>query len=68
MYNIPRPTLSIYSKEEQGIKSNAMGPAATLSSDTKKCLSESLNIIDKYGYSLSSQEVLNLVGDFLKTY
>lgn len=42
MYNIPRPIVYVYFKEEQSIKSDSMGRAITLLSNTKKRLSESL--------------------------
>ncbi|XP_029348308.1 jerky protein-like [Acyrthosiphon pisum] len=67
MYNIPRPTLYAHSKGSRGMKSNSMGRATVLSPDIEHRLSESLKIMEKYGYGLSRREVLDLVGDFLKT-
>lgn len=68
MYNVPRPIVyASISKGKQGIKSNSMGWAATLSSDNEKPLFELLKIMEKYGYGLSRRKVLNSVGDFLNT-
>lgn len=67
MYNIPRATLYAHFKGVRGMKSESMGRATVLQPDIEHRLSESLKIMEKYGYGLSRREVLDLVGDFLKT-
>lgn len=57
MYLIPRPIVYVYFKEEQSIKSDLMGRATTLLSNTKNVY---LNHYGKYGYGLSRRKVLNV--------
>lgn len=64
MYNIP---LYAHSKGVRGMKSKSLGRATVLPPDIEHRLSDSLKIMEKYGYGLSRREVLNLVGEFLKT-
>lgn len=66
-YNIPRPTLYAHCKGQRGLKSNTMGRTTILPLSVEKNMADSLKVMEKYGYGLSRKEVLNLVGDYLKS-
>jgi len=61
MYNIPKTTINDHIKGRKGVESKSFGRPTALSLDVELRIANNLRVMEKYGYSLSRNEVFNLV-------
>lgn len=64
-YNIPRTTISSYLRGHRGLKSTTYGRPTALDPNVEKKIADNLRVMEKYGFGLSRNEVLNLVGEYV---
>lgn len=66
-YKIPRMTIMDRVKHRHGFKSSTLGKATTFPEVMELKIAANLRVMEKYGFGLSRKEVIQLVGDFVKT-
>lgn len=66
-YNIPRTTLMDHVSGRHGHKSQSMGKPTALPPVVEKNLAENLHTMEKHGFGLSRKEVLEVVGEYVKS-
>lgn len=65
-FNIPRTTIIDHVTGRRGQKSSTFGRPPILSAEIEKKLSDNLHVMEKWGFGLSRQEVIELVADYIK--
>lgn len=64
-YNIPRTTIMDHVIGRRGQKSLTLGRPTALPPDTEKQLADSLHTMEKWGFGLSREEVIDLVSQYI---
>ncbi|KAK9679574.1 hypothetical protein QE152_g39892 [Popillia japonica] len=67
IYNIPLNTLIDHIKGRRGKLSSTFGRPTSLSIQDETELAEYLSKLEKYGFGLSRKEVMDLVGEYVKS-
>lgn len=64
-FSIPRSTIMAHVTGIRGAKSQTQGRSPVLPADVEKQLAEHAHTLEKHGFGLSKQEVIDIVGEYI---